>query len=64
VGYGDFKKRLFDALWSFFRPMRERRLDLAADLTSVDAVVTAAGDRARAVAVRTMERVRKAVGLR
>jgi tryptophanyl-tRNA synthetase len=64
IGYGEFKKRLFEALWSFFRPMRERRVDLAADLTSVDAVVIAAGDRARAVAVRTMERVRKAVGLR
>jgi tryptophanyl-tRNA synthetase len=64
VGYGEFKKRLFEALWNFFRPMRERRAELAADLASVDAIVSAAGERARAVAVRTMERVRKAVGIR
>jgi len=64
VGYGDFKKRLFEALWNYFRPMRERRAELAADLASVDAVVTSAGERARAVAARTMERVRKAVGIR
>jgi tryptophanyl-tRNA synthetase len=64
IGYGDFKKRLFEALWEYFRPQRERRAELAADLPAVDAIVKAAGERARAVAVRTMERVRKAVGLR
>jgi tryptophanyl-tRNA synthetase len=64
TGYGDFKKRLFEALWEYFRPQRERRAELASDLAGVDAVVRSAGDRARAVAVRTMERVRKAVGLR
>lgn len=64
TGYGDFKKRLFEALWEYFRPMRERRAQWAADLSSVDAVVKAAGERARAVAVRTMDRVRAAVGLR
>jgi tryptophanyl-tRNA synthetase len=64
VGYGDFKKRLFEALWECFRPMRERRAELAADLAGVDAIVKSAGDRARSVAVKTMDRVRKAVGLR
>jgi len=64
TGYGDFKKRLFEALWEFFRPMRQRRVELAADPGTVDAIVKSAGERARAVAVRTMERVRSAVGLR
>ena len=64
TGYGDFKKRLFEALWEFFRPMRQRRTELAADPGAVDAVVKSAGERARAVAHRTMERVRSAVGLR
>ena len=27
-GYGDFKKRLFDAYWEYFRPARERRAEL------------------------------------
>jgi tryptophanyl-tRNA synthetase len=64
IGYGDFKKRLFEALWEYFRPQRQRRTELAGDLTALDAVLKSAGERARAVAVRTMDRVRKAVGLR
>ena len=64
TGYGDFKKRLFEALWEFFRPMRQRRAELAADPAAVDAVVKSGGERARAVAIRTMERARSAVGLR
>ena len=64
TGYGDFKKRLFEAVWEYFRPMRERRAELAADLAAVDAIVKSAGERARAVALQTMERARKAVGLR
>ena len=64
TSYGDFKKRLFEALWEFFRPMRQRRAELAADPAAVDAVVKSAGERARSVAVRTMDRVRAAVGLR
>ena len=63
-GYGDFKKRLFEALWEFFRPMREKRAALAADLGHVEKVLHDGAQRARAVAVRTMERVRMAVGLR
>jgi tryptophanyl-tRNA synthetase len=64
TGYGDFKKRLFEALWEYFRPMRQRRAELAADPGFVDAMVKSAGERARSVALRTMERVRAAVGLR
>jgi len=64
TGYGDFKKRLFEALWEYFRPMRERRKELAADPAAVEALVKSAGERARAVASQTMERVRSAVGLR
>jgi hypothetical protein len=44
--------------------MRERRAQLASDLAEVDALVKGAGERARSVAMGTMERVRKAVGLR
>jgi tryptophanyl-tRNA synthetase len=44
--------------------MRQRRAELAADPGTVDAIVKSAGERARSVAHCTMERVRKAVGLR
>jgi tryptophanyl-tRNA synthetase len=64
TGYGDFKKRLFEAVWEYFRPQRQRRAEFAADIGAVDAILKSAGERARCVAVRTMERVRSAVGLR
>jgi tryptophanyl-tRNA synthetase len=63
-GYGVFKQRLFDALWEYFRPFRERREQLAADASYVDNVLRQGAERARAVASRTMDRVRLATGLR
>ena len=63
-GYGVFKQRLFDTLWEYFRPMRERRAELAMDVGYVDSVLRDGAERARTVASRTMERVRLATGLR
>jgi tryptophanyl-tRNA synthetase len=64
VGYGDFKKRLFGAIWEFFAPLRARRKELAADPEYIDRVLDNGAARARAVAHPTMTRVRQAVGLR
>ena len=64
VGYGDFKKRLFEAIWDYFGPMRAKRAELAADPGYVESVLTAGAARASATANPVMERVRKAVGLR
>lgn len=64
VGYGDFKKRLFTALWDYFAPMRAKRAELAADPGHVDAVLAEGARRASEVARATIDRVRKAVGLR
>ena len=63
-GYGVFKQRLFDALWEHFRPMREKRAELAADPSYVDGVLRDGAERARAVAAKTLARVRLATGLR
>ncbi len=63
-GYGVFKQRLFDALWEYFRPMREKRAEFAADPGYVDGVLRDGAAKARAVASRTMDRVRLATGLR
>jgi tryptophanyl-tRNA synthetase len=63
VGYGEFKKRLFAALWDHFAPMRARREELLRDPGYVDEVLLAGAERARGVAVTTMDRVRRAVGL-
>jgi len=64
IGYGDFKKRLFGAIWEYFAPMRERRAELAADPGAVDRVLGDGARRAESVANPVMERVRGAVGLR
>ena len=64
IGYGDFKKRLFGAIWEYFAPMRARRAELMADPGYVEGVLAAGAARAAATAGPVMERVRKAVGLR
>ncbi len=63
-GYGDFKKRLLGALWEYFAPQRVRRAELAEDPGYIDRVLADGAKRARAVAVKTMARVRESVGLR
>ncbi|HRJ73775.1 MAG TPA: tryptophan--tRNA ligase [Terrimicrobiaceae bacterium] len=62
-GYGDFKKRLFGAVWEHFAPMRERRKEILADSTYVGNVLREGAAKANAIAEGVMTRVRKAVGL-
>lgn len=63
VGYGEFKKRLFEAIWAKFEEPRRRRAELAADPAYVQQVLRDGAEKARAVARRTLDRVRGAVGL-
>jgi tryptophanyl-tRNA synthetase len=63
VGYGDFKKRLFGAVWDYFAEFRARRAELEADPGHVERVLADGAERARAVAEPVMRRVREAVGL-
>ena len=64
IGYGDFKKRLFEAYRERFADVRARREEIASDPGEVERVLAAAAARAREIAVPVMERVRRAVGLR
>jgi len=64
IGYGDFKKRLFEAYWEHFAPMRTRRAELLDAPDYVEEVLRAGAEKARNVATTTLDRVRKAVGLR
>jgi tryptophanyl-tRNA synthetase len=63
MGYGDFKKRLAEAYWDFFAPMRVRRAEILADVGYVDQVLAAGAERARQEAAKVLDRVRQAVGL-
>jgi tryptophanyl-tRNA synthetase len=64
IGYGDFKKRLWEAYWDFFAPMRERRAELLDDPGYVEKVLADGAVKAREEAERVLGRVRNAVGLR
>ena len=64
TGYGDFKKQLFEKLWEYFAPMRERREEILRDKSYIDDVLKAGAKRANEIANPVMDRVRKAVGLR
>jgi tryptophanyl-tRNA synthetase len=63
IGYGEFKKRLFGAIWDYFSAARTRRAELEQNADYVDGVLRDGAVRARAVAEKTMQRVRTAVGL-
>ncbi len=64
TGYGDFKKELFEKLWEYFTPMRERREEILADKSYIDNVLARGAKRANEIADQVMTRVRKRVGLR
>jgi tryptophanyl-tRNA synthetase len=63
VGYGDFKKRLFAALWEYFAPMRDRRQEILDDPGYVEMVLRDGREKANRVAEEVMSRVRSATGL-
>ena len=63
-GYGHAKQALFEAYMEFFAPMRKRREELLKDPGYIEEVLKKGAERANAVAARTMEKVRKTVGLR
>ena len=63
-GYGDFKKQLFEKLWAYFAPMRQRREEILATPGYIDEVLAQGAAKANAIADEVMTRVRRAVGLR
>ncbi|MDO8649090.1 MAG: tryptophan--tRNA ligase [Candidatus Peregrinibacteria bacterium] len=64
LSYGDAKKLLLQAYLDHFAPLRERRLELEGKPEYVQEVLRKGTQKASVVAQKTMERVRKATGLR
>ncbi|HET9157522.1 MAG TPA: tryptophan--tRNA ligase, partial [Myxococcaceae bacterium] len=62
-GYGEYKKTLLAAYHATFGEARARYQALQKDPGSVDAILRAGAERARAVAAPFIERVRQAVGI-
>jgi tryptophanyl-tRNA synthetase len=63
TGYGTVKKRVVELLHEYFRPFRQKREELDNNADYVEEVLCKGAQRAKAVASKTMERVRGAVGL-
>ena len=64
IGYGDAKKKLLAAIEEHMAPMREKRESIAAKKGYLEEVAAHGAAQASAIARKTMERVRQAVGLR
>ncbi len=63
VGYGQFKKDLFEAYWEYFRAAREKREWILDHPEYVDDVLNTGAARAREEAAKVLTRIRQAVGL-
>ena len=62
MGYGDFKKDVAESLIALLEPLQARHAELAADPGEVHRLLTVGAERARALAVPTIELVRERVG--
>lgn len=63
VGYGDAKKLLLSAIHTKFDPARQKFNELIAKPQEIEAILTAGAKRAQAETQKTLETVRKQVGL-
>jgi tryptophanyl-tRNA synthetase len=62
-GYGHAKQALFERMWDYFEPFRQKRDELIADEGYVESILQDGAKRASIVADETMSKIRKAVGL-
>ena len=62
-GYGHAKKQLFEDLWEYLAPFREKRAELEQDLDYVNDVLIDGAKRASGVADKTFDAAKKAIGL-
>lgn len=64
MGWGTAKTELFELMNQYLRPLRERYASIMADRPAIEHILTEGGARARAIAAATMDRLRRAVGIR
>ena len=63
IGYGELKTMLFEKLLEYFGEAREKRMELEKDPTYLERVLAEGAKKARKVAEKTMQEVRKETGL-
>ncbi|MFH1012830.1 MAG: tryptophan--tRNA ligase [Candidatus Peregrinibacteria bacterium] len=64
MGYGDAKKLLLEKIMDTFSLLREKRRKLAENPKKVELILSKGANKARKIALQTMEKVRKATGLK
>lgn len=62
-GYGDAKKELFEKMWAYFEPYRQKRMEFEKAPDTVEAILRDGARRARTEARNTLNRVRTAMGI-
>jgi tryptophanyl-tRNA synthetase len=62
-GYGAFKGAVAEAVVEYLRPIRERYVQLRPDEGSLEAILEAGAEKARAIAAPTLAEVRHAMGV-
>ena len=63
TGYGEIKKELFEIVWEYFQPFRQKRADLAQDIGEVKNILKKGAVKTQKIALETLEAVKKKVGL-
>lgn len=63
MGYAQAKEALFELMWEHFRPYREKREELAANPGKVRTILKEGAEKARRIALPTLVRAKKKVGL-
>jgi len=63
IGYGHAKQALFDYMWEYFKPAREKRAELKKNPKYVADILQKWGEKARAYADNKLHEVRKALGI-
>lgn len=63
IGYGDSKKMLFELVWEYFRPARERREKLLLNKKCVQEILLKGAQKANDIAEKKLSEVREKMGL-
>lgn len=63
IGYKDLKTKLFEKLLEYFEEAREKKLELMEKPDLIQDILAHGAKKARAIAVKTMEEVRRKTGL-
>jgi len=63
LGYAQAKEMLFEKINALFAPYRARRAELAKDREAVEKILAEGADKARHIALKTLRKVRRKVGL-